>query len=246
MDANEAKLIRISAWSVVGFLVFFGLGWGVLGHNIPPYSEGLSPDAIAKIYREHRDTFRIGFGVGAASTTFYIVWTVGLFRLLKRMERGGSTMSYLQLAGGLLTVPAPLFANIVWLTAALRPERDPEITRALVDLGWMIMDIGFGATILQYIGFGVVVMRDKRTEPLFPKWLAWVGIWMGLEFLVELLMPYFHTGPFSWNGLFNYWIPFFLPFAWMATVVFYTLKATLRLEAEGTTEATLRSASVLA
>ena len=36
MDANEAKLVRLCGWSVVVFLVVFGVGWGVLGRNIPP------------------------------------------------------------------------------------------------------------------------------------------------------------------------------------------------------------------
>ena len=235
MDAEEAKVVRLCAYSVVVFLLLFGAGWGVLGRNIPPYSANLSADTLATVYKSHCTTLRIGFALGALGTTFYIPWTVGLFRIMLRLERGGPVWSYLQLAGGMLTSVVPLMACLVWLTAAFRPEQDPDIIRMLFDMGWLIMDIGFGVTILQYVSLGVVALKDERAEPLFPRWLAWIGIWIGLEFIVELIMPYFRVGPFSWNGLFAYWIPFFGPFIFMTCISYYMARGANLLAAEGHT-----------
>jgi hypothetical protein len=232
MDANEARLVRMCGWSVVAFLILFGVGWGILGHNIPPFGADMGADELARIYRVHASTLRIGFAVGSVASTFLAIWAIGIFRVMLRIERGGQVLSYMQLIGGVLTAMVPLLACIVWLTAAFRPEQDPAIIRMLFDLGWLTIDIGFGVTLLQYIAFGVVAIRDVREKPLFPKWLAWLGIWLGLEFFVELIMPYFRSGPFSWNGLFSYWIPFFGPFVWMAFVTYYLIRAATRLSEE--------------
>jgi hypothetical protein len=232
MESNEAKLVRLCAWSGVVFLVIFGLGWGVLGRNIPPYSASMPAEELAAIYRDHASTLRIGFALGAFATTFLVSWTIGLFRVMVKMERGGQLLSYVQLIGGVLTAMVPMFACIIWLTAAFRPEQDPAIIRLLFDLGWLTIDLGFGVTLLQYVALGVVAIRDTREKPLFPKWLAWLGIWVALEFVVELIMPYFRSGPFSWSGLISYWIPFFAPFAWIAFVTVYMYKAANRLNQE--------------
>lgn len=232
MDANETKLVRLCAWSCFVFIAVFALSWGVLGRNIPPYSPDMSADELASIYRAHASALRIGFAVGAFSTTFLVTWAIGLFRIMVQMERGPKVLSYTQLIGGVLTAMVPMIACIFWLTAAFRPEQDPAITRLLFDMGWMMIDLGFGVTILQYCALGVVALRDTRAKPLFPKWLAWLGIWIGLEFLVELIMPQFRSGPFAWNGLFSYWIAFFGPFVWMFTVAIFMFKAATRLNEE--------------
>jgi Domain of unknown function (DUF4386) len=232
MDENEARLVRLCGWSTFVFLALFCLGWGVLGRNIPPYGADMPAADLAAIYRQHAVSLRVGFAVGAASTTFLATWAIGLFRIMVAMERGGSLLSYCQLIGGILTTMVPFFACIFWLTAAFRPEQDKSIIRLLFDMGWLTIDIGFGVTIVQYVALGIVALRDKRAKPLFPKWLAWLGIWIGLEFLVELIMPQFRSGPFSWNGLFAYWLPFFAPFVWMTGVAVFMIKAATRLNGE--------------
>lgn len=232
MDRNEAALVRVCVWSGVLFLIVFGIGWGILGDNIPPYSPDLTAEEIAAKFQEHEDRFRIGYALGAFGCAFMVPWTIGIFRIMLRM--GDSLiLPWCQLAGGLLTSMVPMFACIVWLTAAFRPEQDPENVRMLVDMGWLCIDLGFGVTLVQYVAFGVMAMRDERSEPLFPSWLGWLGILIAFEFMVELIMPYFRDGPFAWNGVFGYWIPFFAPFAWMALVMFYMLRAATRLEQEG-------------
>lgn len=232
MEGNEAKLVRLCAWSGGLFVVVFGVGWGVLGRNIPPYPASMPAEELASIYRAHASTLRIGFALGAFGSTFWMPWAIGIFRVMLKMERGGQLLSYLQLIAGSLTAMVPMFACFFWLAAAFRPEQDPAIIRMLFDLGFLTIDVGFGVTILQYVALGVVVIRDNREKPLFPKWLAWLGIWIGLESLVFLIMPYFRSGPFSWDGLFAYWIPFFAPCVWLLLVSVYLHKAATRLNDE--------------
>jgi hypothetical protein len=100
MDGNEAKLVRLCAWSGVVFMVIFGVGRGVLGRNIPPYAANMPAAQLASIYRDHASTLRIGFALGAFGATFLASWAIGLFRIMLPLERGGQLLSYLQLVGG--------------------------------------------------------------------------------------------------------------------------------------------------
>jgi hypothetical protein len=236
MTPYEARLVRLSAWSCFLFIVLFGLFWGVLGRNIPPYPPDMPAEDLAAVYRAHASTLRIGFSVGAVSCALLATWAIGLFRIMLKIEHGGQILSYVQLVGGVLTVIFTTYTCTILLAAAFRPEQDPSQIRMLFDLAWITLDLGFGVTTMQYLAFGAVALRDHREKPLFPKWLAWLGIWVSLEFLVEIIMPYFRTGPFSWYGMFPYWLAFFGPFAWMTSVAIWMLKAANRLEAEYETE----------
>lgn len=173
------------------------------------------------------------------------MWAVGLFRIMVRIERG-RILSYILLIGGVLTAADLMFSCFFWLTAAFRPEQDPSLIQLLYDSGWLWLDLAFGVAMLYMIPFGIIALRDTRTEPLFPKWLAWLGIWVAMEFLAELIMPYFRSGPFSWSGLINFWIPFVVPAAWQVTVSWFMLKASRRLNEEYESELARAEQSELA
>jgi hypothetical protein len=67
-----------------------------------------------------------------------------------------------------------------------------------------------------------------------------------MEFLAELIMPYFRSGPFSWSGLINFWIPFVVPATWQVTVSWFMLKASRRLNEEYDSELARAEQSELA
>jgi hypothetical protein len=159
-------------------------------------------------------------------------------------ERGGKILSYTVLVGGVLTGVDIMFSCFFWLTAVFRPEQDPALIQLLYDLGWMWLDLAFGVAMLYMIGFGVIALRDTREKPLFPKWLAWIGIWLAMEFLLELIMPYFRSGPFSWSGLSNFWVRFFPPATWMVIVSVYMYNAAKRLNEEYESEIPRRAEQV--
>ena len=232
MTYHDKRFLIFSAWSCFLFFIIFGTSFGVLGQNIPPYDGNYPTADLAAHFREHQNTLRVAYGVGMLGAVFYVTWSVGLFEIMRRMEAPGSMLSYLQLFCGAVTFIVPSVACLFWLTAAFRPETDPNIIQLLFDMGWLFIDMMFPVTSVQYISIGMLALRDKRSVPLFPKWVAWLGIWIAIEFLVELIMPFFRSGPFSWSGLFGYWIPFGGALVWQVSVAIYTLKAIPRLEAE--------------
>ena len=60
-------------------------------------------------------------------------------------------------------------------------------------------------TALQVVPTGIYILCDKTKDPIFPRWLGWFSIYVGLSYVPLSLMPFNETGPFSYDGLWNFW-----------------------------------------
>ena len=75
------------------------------------------------------------------------------------------------------------------------------------DLGWMVFDMTVMATLFQFVAFGVIwLQRSDRATPLMPRWMSYFSFWCAASFVSVYLMPSFHTGPFSWQGLITLYV----------------------------------------
>ncbi len=113
----------------------------------------------------------------------------------------------------------------LWTTAAFRPQRSPEITQALVDLGWLFFITPIAPFILQYVTLAIAIFRDKRPRPAFPRWAAYLQLWVSLSFVPAIGAMFLKTGPFAWNGLLVWWIPFAMFTGWFVLMITLTWRA---------------------
>jgi hypothetical protein len=60
---------------------------------------------------------------------------------------------------------------------------------------------------VQNFAFAFAILTDTRTTPLFPRWLGYLNIWAAITFTPGVILPFFKSGPFAWNGIFVFWIP---------------------------------------
>src|SRR5690606_2035425 len=102
------------------------------------------------------------------------------------------------------------------------------------DFGWMFFDVTFMCSIIQNVALGVAIQRDRRAVPLYPRWIAWLSYWVALSYVPLCLMPFFHKGPFAWQGLIAFWVVFVMFFVLIIVVTPATFKALRRLEGEMT------------
>jgi hypothetical protein len=232
MNQREAAAARLLNWSMPVFMLVFGVFWGILAQNIPPLPPSVSAADLADFYRTNAAALKLAYGISAAATALWPAWSVALFLVMRRMEGPTPVWAYLQLVCGSLTGAVLFSSTMFWLGAAFRPETDPAIIQMLNDLAWLCIDMGFGVTLLHFLSCSIVFLEDKRSKPLVPAWLAWAGIAIGSAYILEIAMPFVRSGPFSWSGFFNYWLPFFGSFAWMSAASFYIFKAIGRLETE--------------
>jgi hypothetical protein len=215
----------ISAWCGPAFVILFVLFWGWIGGNLPNPGPNLTAEQIAAHYREDMTSIRIGFVGSVVFICLYMPWTAVLTARLARIEGNMRTLSYLQLIGGALTVMVVSMSAACWIAAAFRPERNPEITQMLHDLGWLTIDQLYFCTTLQMVAAAVVGLHDKSEKPMLPRWACWYAIWAGLTFLPASLTAFLKTGAFAWNGIGSYYFPYFAWLSWFGIFTVYMIRS---------------------
>ena len=225
----------VCAWCGPVFVLTFVLFWGFVGLNLPPAGPNLSAAEIARHYAENSVRIRIGFVFSVVLICLYMPWTAALSARMARIEGPWATLRYLQLIGGALTVMVVSMSALFWIAAAFRPERSPELTQTLHDLGWLTIDQLYFCTTLQMIS--VVGLTDKSDTPLLPRWACWYAIWAGLTFLPASLTAFLKTGVFAWNGVMSYYFPYAAWLSWFSIFAVFMLRAIMRDRAALSVEA---------
>lgn len=230
---NPYRHLRLCAWSGPVLLVITIIFWGILGHNIPPFSADLTAQKFAAQFGASATQIRTGMAVEIAFSPLYLVWGLAITKVMETLETENNVLSTLQMWGAGTTTMIFIIPCAIWLTATFRADTlEPTTLQIVFDMGWMIFDLAFALTTVQMIAMGVCFLGDKRAVPLVPKWLAWFTMWVGFLFFCEVLNPFFKGGAFSRSGMLNYWIEFSCFFAFMLFVSIYILKAITRLEQE--------------
>lgn len=206
---------RHVVWSGPAFVaVFFGgiftAGW------LPPVSANQSAAEVAAMYRDHTDAIRLGAVLIGAASIFQGFWTALMSCQMRRIEGDRPLLTYAQLGAGAIGIFVVILPAFVFAAAAFEPGRDPEITQALHDLGWMcLVGIGWPA-LIQCLAVAAAVFLDTSPTPVFPRWFGWANLWCALGFLPGPFLVFFHTGPFAWHGAGAFWIPAAVFGAWFA------------------------------
>ena len=229
---NPLRYVRFCIWMGPLLLALLLVFFAVLGRNLPPYSAALSADELAAELRAHAGTMRVGMIGMMLSGVLYVVWGMGITKVLEAMERDNDVLSRLQLWGAGFTTLVLVFPPAFWLTAVFRPQADPTILQMLYDIGWIMFDLAISLTMLQLVAFGICSLHDWRANPLVPRPVAWFAIWVALAFLGFCFLPFFHDGPFSRSGFFNYWVEFSIFFLAMVVLSIFALRALTALQRE--------------
>jgi len=95
-----------------------------------------------------------------------------------------------------------------------RSESDTRTERR----GFLLFNITYAVTSVQAIAAGLVGLADKSDRPVFPRWVCKWAIFTGISFIPLTAMPFFKTGPLSWNGAICFWAVFGTYFFWTASM----------------------------
>ena len=226
-------LWRISAWGGPIFLVGFLVFWAILGKFFPPPRQYWTAAEVANFFTQDNLQMRIGMVGCCFVAPFYMVWSAMISRLIQCIEGPKGVLSNIELMGGVATTIAVLMFSIMWLTATFRIEsRSPQELQLLMDIGWFIFNMTFMVTLFQMVGVGTAILIDKRTTPLFARWMGWLSYFSCFVFLSVLLYPFVMDGPFAWHGLMSYYVALTPFFIWQILFCCYQFKAINRLEQE--------------
>jgi hypothetical protein len=210
----DRKMSLAAIWSVPPGLVLVVVGWIMAGYLPPPPAYDTA-NQIAAFYSHN--TFIIRLGLLLVLTGF-AVWAplfAVITRQMLRARRPLNVLAYLQLGCGAATWIFLLAPFLVLSAAAFRPDRNPEITQALHDTGWIMLFMPFTPFCVQSITIGVAVLLDDPKKPFFPRWMGYFCILEAISFLPVGLLTFFKTGPFAYHGLLVFWVPLMVFFAWI-------------------------------
>lgn len=183
-------------------------------HLARPPAPSLDASGIHTRIIDNLGDMRLGFVVALVIMGLYMPWSAQISTQMARIENHSRTITYLQLIGGALTVFVVSFGILCFAVATFRPERNPEIMQVLTDIGWLSFELQWVLTTMQMVAMALIGLADKREVPLFPRWVCFLSIWCGLSFAPASLTLYLQTGPFAWNGMLSFYIPWAAWLVW--------------------------------
>jgi len=135
------------------------------------------------------------------------------------------------MAGG----PTLLFtADLFWLVAAFRPERDAALTQMYNDIAWVTFSAQAGFLVAQCIFLAIAIYLDRQPKPVFKTWVAHFNLVVAAALVPATFSAVSLTGPIAWDGIASFWVKNGALITWlivMTVVLGTTLYAQRREEA---------------
>jgi hypothetical protein len=205
-------------------MVILLVGQWAIADFVPPPSPSNTMQQTVRIYVAHGDRIRIGLIVAVIGCTLAGPWSVAIATIMRRIEGTLAPLAWLQLMFGALLVFEFMVPIMIWQAAAFRPLDHPEFTYRLHDLASITYDGLPTTAALQAAALGVAILRDKRAQPVFPRWLAYLSFWAAFGFLFGILNPLAHRGPLAWNGILSWWLGLAIFGVWIIAVTWSMLR----------------------
>lgn len=226
------RTTRLFAWSGVAATVVWLVGFFLVAGFVPPPSPERSAVEVAQHFAQNADQIRVGLIITCFGAALIGPWVGAISVFLRRIEGRDSPAAWVNLAlGGLLSLEF-ILPIMVWQTATYRPERDPELTSTLNDLGW-IPFIGVTATaIVQAIVIAIPILKDTSANPIFPRWVGYMSLFAAVTFSPSSFVMFFKNGPLAWNGIIAFWLLVVCYVAWTLILSIMMIKVSYRLEEE--------------
>jgi hypothetical protein len=190
---------------------------------LPPMSPMKTADQVAQFWSTNTALKRMGLVIMLAASGLQAPFGALIAIRIRQMENSKhSAMAYTQLIATGMAVMAIVLPTFAFAAASYRPERDPQITQALNDLGWLPFVMNWPAATLQCLVIGFAIFG--AAQPLWPRWLGYVNVWFAFIFAAGGLVVLFKDGVFAWNGLLAFWMvaplfgAWFLVMAWQLWV----------------------------
>lgn len=231
--SQETNTFLIKSLALSGLLLVICLGvtQGLLMGFIPPPSPALSANEIAQIFIDRKIQIRIGTVAQCICYTFYLTWSMSIVMLIRKMERGLPTLTYVSIAnsgGGMVFF---LLMPITWAMLAFRPEQlDPIFIQIMNDWVWFVFILSWPPFAVFMIFIAIAIFKDCNTPGLFPRWVAYFNLWCAILISPAALIEIFKTGPFAYDGLIDFWFIYAVFFGWIVVMCVVTLKAVDRLK----------------
>jgi hypothetical protein len=202
----DVRAQRISLWITPFVGAILLLAFVSFPGFLPPMSPQLPADQVAEFYAQNTAMIRFSMITFNLCAIMLIPFFMVIVLQIKRMALPSQLLAYSYLCG--IAGGATLFAiaDIFWLIAAFRPGRNPELILLLNDMAWLIFIAPVGMVVVANLCLALAVFLDARTEPIFPRWVAYFNIATAVAMTPAACAVIFRTGPLAWDGAVSFWL----------------------------------------
>mgnify|MGYP001007264033 CR=1 FL=1 len=123
-------------------------------------------------------------------------------------------------------------ADLFWLIAAFRPERNPELVQLFNDMAWITFTSQVTFLVVQNVFLAFAIYLDRQARPIFPTWVAHFNILAAIVMAPAGFAAMHMDGPLAWDGLVSFWIKNGAIAVWMVVMTLVLGKAIYRQRAE--------------
>lgn len=207
---------------VFAALFYFG-GLAVAGF-LPPHAAFLEAEQISAFYVDNNLQIKAGMAMAMFGVSFLLPLIGAVSASMAKAEKSLHFFSNTQLACGVISVVGFIVPLFIWMTAAFRIDRDPELILLLNDLGWLTVLTPYGPFSVQIASVAICGLLDRRDVPLLPRWICFMGLWAALGGIAGALIPFFTQGVFAWHNLFGFYVPMVCINAWFLVLLVHLWK----------------------
>ena len=175
---------------------------------VQPMSPTMSAEEVAAFYRDPQNLPRIRY-----SMIVFNWFAVGLIPMLalivlqiRRMAHRTPIFSYAIIACAAGGPTIFLLADLFWLLAAFRPERDPQLTLLLNDFAWVTFASQVGFLIAQSVILALAIYLDRQARPVFQRWVAHFNLVVATALLPAAFVGLALGGAIAWDGWLSFWV----------------------------------------
>lgn len=209
---------RISLYCTYAGYVIILVGtpvWLFLLDLINPPSPSLPAEDLLRRVQDNQLPLLLGCSIVLFIWCLFIFWMAPITEYIRRMERAPIlTFATLIACGGCV---ASIFLTPLFISLAGFRAEDALVVQTYWDIAMYMFIFTFPPfTFCQFI-LGIAVFADVNEEPLFPRWFAYFCIFCGMGTMPAYLLPFFHEGPFAYNGIIVWWFELIVYFSWFLT-----------------------------
>jgi hypothetical protein len=230
MRRTDGELILF--WTLPAVAIIWISAFFLFPGFVHPMSPTMSAEEVAAFYRDNLPRIRY-------SMILFNWFCVGLIPILmllvmqiRRMAHRTPILSYCMLgcaAGGPTLF---LIANLFWLLAAFRPERNPELTQLFNDLAWVTFATGVPFLIAQSVILAMAIYLDRQSRPVFKPWVAHFNLVVAAALAPAAFTGLALGGPMAWDGALPFWVKNIAIAVWIVVMGVVLGQAIYRQRAE--------------
>lgn len=197
---------QLCLWSVpvtgaillIAFVMFPGF--------FPPMSPNDSATQVADFYRDNTSRIQFSMVVFNLFNVMLVPFYAVVITQIRRMATPSQALGYCYLTAVVSGATLFALADIFWLVAAFRPDRNPELVQLLNDIAWIVLVAPVGMMVVQGLVLALAIYLDDQANPVLPRWVGPFNLIAAALWAPAAAAAVTRSGPFAWDGFISFWL----------------------------------------